>query len=403
MFGEPPLPTVVELAGALRDLTDTVQSLERSSPELEALVQTVRDAQQQLAAQAPTDLRPRVGDDPAPDRRVYVDHGYARRRLQPVLPAVHARARPRLTTTPARHGTVEFPISYEGPPGLVHGGFLAVFFDCVLQELNCALGLAGKTAELSRPVPATHAVAHAARRTGPSGSSTTAASPGTPSCSWATNCCARRTCSQPRATAPRCPADVAAPPMSTTVSRVLRAHVAERPDAEFVVCDDDRLTYADAERRSRVLARGLLAAGAGRGSRIGLLFPTGVDFVLAWLATARIGAIAVPISTFSTSRELRDLLARADVDLLLGVREYRGNDYVGRARRRGRVARRSAGRAPDRGAAPPGRVARRLRHARGARRRRARRGCSTRSRTTSRPTTAWSSCTRRGRPARRRV
>jgi acyl-CoA synthetase (AMP-forming)/AMP-acid ligase II len=95
-----------------------------------------------------------------------------------------------------------------------------------------------------------------------------------------------------------------------------------------VVCDDDRLTYADAERRSRVLARGLLAAGAGRGSRIGLLFPTGLDFVLAWLAAVRVGAIAVPISTFSTARELRDLLARADVDVVIGVGGYRGNDYV---------------------------------------------------------------------------
>jgi acyl-CoA synthetase (AMP-forming)/AMP-acid ligase II len=113
-----------------------------------------------------------------------------------------------------------------------------------------------------------------------------------------------------------------------TVSRVLRERVAEAPDAEFVVCDDDRLAYADAERRSRVLARGLLATGAGRGSRVGLVFPTGIEFVLAWLATVRIGAIAVPISTFSTPIELRDLLARADVDVLLGVPEYRGNDYV---------------------------------------------------------------------------
>jgi acyl-CoA synthetase (AMP-forming)/AMP-acid ligase II len=115
---------------------------------------------------------------------------------------------------------------------------------------------------------------------------------------------------------------------SATVGRVLRSQLAERPDADFVVCDDDRLTYDDAERRSRVLARGLLAAGAGRGSRVGLLFPTGVDFVLAWLAAVRVGAIAVPISTFSTPRELRDLLARADVDLVLGVDAYRGNDYA---------------------------------------------------------------------------
>jgi acyl-coenzyme A thioesterase PaaI-like protein len=153
VFGEPPLATVVELAGALRDLTDTVQSLERSSPELEALVQTVRDAQRQLAMQGPVDLRPRVGDDPSPDRRVYVDHGYAIGEYNPCFP----RYTLELDGGGGAFGTVEFPISYEGPPGVVHGGFLAVFFDCVLQELNCALGLAGKTAELSlrfrRPTP----------------------------------------------------------------------------------------------------------------------------------------------------------------------------------------------------------------------------------------------------------
>jgi acyl-CoA synthetase (AMP-forming)/AMP-acid ligase II len=114
----------------------------------------------------------------------------------------------------------------------------------------------------------------------------------------------------------------------TTVGRVLRQRVAVHPELDFVVCDDDRLTYAEAERHSRALARGLLAAGAGRGSRVGLLFPTGTTFVVTFLAVARIGAIAVPISTFSTAAELRDLLGRADVDVLLGVREYRGNDYA---------------------------------------------------------------------------
>ena len=152
VFGEAPLPPMKELAAALRDLTDTALSLERSSPELEHLVQTVRDAQQQLAAQAPTDLRPRVGDEPSRDRRVYVDHGYAVGDYNPCFPQYTLEL-----DDDGAHGTVEFPISYEGPPGIVHGGFLAVFFDCVVQELNCAMGLAGKTAELSvryrRPTP----------------------------------------------------------------------------------------------------------------------------------------------------------------------------------------------------------------------------------------------------------
>ena len=50
-----------------------------------------------------------------------------------------------------------FPIAYEGPPGLVHGGFLALFFDCVVQHHNCEVGLAGKTTSLTvrylRPTP----------------------------------------------------------------------------------------------------------------------------------------------------------------------------------------------------------------------------------------------------------
>jgi acyl-coenzyme A thioesterase PaaI-like protein len=152
VFGERPLPTVVDLAAALRDLTDTVLSLERTSPELEQLVQTVRDAQRQLASQSPADLRPRVGADPGDDRRVYVDHGCAIGEYNPCFPRYTLQV-----DGDGAHGTVEFPISYEGPPGIVHGGFLAVFFDCALQELNCALGLAGKTAELSlrfrRPAP----------------------------------------------------------------------------------------------------------------------------------------------------------------------------------------------------------------------------------------------------------
>ena len=152
VFGEPPLPTVVELAGELRALTSTVLTLEQTSPELEALVQTVRDAQRVLAEQAPSDLRPRVGDAPTDEQRVYVDHGYDIGTYNPCFPEYTLEVE-----GTSGHGTVEFPLCFEGPPGIVHGGFLAVFFDCVLQQLNCDLGRAGKTAGLAlrfrRPTP----------------------------------------------------------------------------------------------------------------------------------------------------------------------------------------------------------------------------------------------------------
>jgi acyl-CoA synthetase (AMP-forming)/AMP-acid ligase II len=104
-----------------------------------------------------------------------------------------------------------------------------------------------------------------------------------------------------------------------------RAALGEKP---LLVCDDDVLTYAEADRRSAAVARGLLALGVGKGAHVGLLHPNGADFVVRFLAAARIGAVTVPLSTFSTRPELEDLLRRADVQVLLATRSYRNRDYV---------------------------------------------------------------------------
>ncbi len=112
-----------------------------------------------------------------------------------------------------------------------------------------------------------------------------------------------------------------------TVPALLRSQVAARPDQVLLTCDDDSLTYAEADGRSAELARALLAAGAGPGTRVALLFPNSPDFVVGWLAAARIGAVSVPLSTFSTSAELVGLLRGADVAVLLAAAGYRSHDY----------------------------------------------------------------------------
>jgi len=114
----------------------------------------------------------------------------------------------------------------------------------------------------------------------------------------------------------------------TTVPAVLARHARDRADHPWIVCDDDRLTFAEAERTSRAIARGLVANGFGRGAHVGILYPTGVEYVCTWLAIARLGAVAVPISTFSTAAELATLVRNADLRALVTTREYRGNDYV---------------------------------------------------------------------------
>ena len=113
-----------------------------------------------------------------------------------------------------------------------------------------------------------------------------------------------------------------------TIPALLRSQVTLRPDAALLVCDSDVLTYGEADRRSAALARALLTLGAGKSTHVGLLHPNGPDFVVGWLAAARIGAVTVPLSTFSTAGELAVLLRGADVAILLSAASYRSHDYV---------------------------------------------------------------------------
>ena len=47
------------------------------------------------------------------------------------------------------HGTVRFGVTFEGPPGCVHGGFVAHFFDQILGQHNLWAKIPAMTGTLS--------------------------------------------------------------------------------------------------------------------------------------------------------------------------------------------------------------------------------------------------------------
>jgi acyl-CoA synthetase (AMP-forming)/AMP-acid ligase II len=120
------------------------------------------------------------------------------------------------------------------------------------------------------------------------------------------------------------------PSESPTVGEILREQARSRGDHPLLVCDAERISYAEADRGSAQLARGLIALGAGKGTHVGLLYPNGVAFVVGMLAAARIGAVVVPFSTFATARELGAQLVDSDAQILLAAPSYRSHDYVQR-------------------------------------------------------------------------
>jgi acyl-CoA synthetase (AMP-forming)/AMP-acid ligase II len=102
------------------------------------------------------------------------------------------------------------------------------------------------------------------------------------------------------------------------------------PDGDFLITDDERLTIAEADTASLELADALLAAGVGKGTRVGILFPNCAQWLICWLAAARIGALTVPLSTFAPGSELARQLRHTDVQVVLMGRSIAGRDLVER-------------------------------------------------------------------------
>jgi hypothetical protein len=151
-FGVEPLTQTQEVAALLRRVTSLVLALEEPEPEVHRLVAELSKAEAVLIARVPPSQTPRVGAAADGDGRVYLDHARDIGAFNPCFPEYD------ITVDGSRaEGTVSFPVVFEGPPGIVHGGFLALFFDCAVQHHNCDLGVAGKSTSLAlryrRPTP----------------------------------------------------------------------------------------------------------------------------------------------------------------------------------------------------------------------------------------------------------
>ena len=125
------------------------------------------------------------------------------------------------------------------------------------------------------------------------------------------------------------------PKAATTFPQLIRAAAAAYGDDVAVVlrdgeAPDESITYAELDRKSAELARGLVARGAGKGMRIGFIYGNGPNFVVMLAAISRIGAIAIPISTMIRSNELVRVLRQSDVHGLIVQRKFLKHDYVER-------------------------------------------------------------------------
>ncbi|MWA00204.1 AMP-binding protein [Actinomadura sp. LD22] len=102
---------------------------------------------------------------------------------------------------------------------------------------------------------------------------------------------------------------------------LFREHVRAAPEAEAVVDGAGALTYAALDARVRRAAAALHAGGRGPADIIAVLLPNGRDAVVAELAVAAIGAVALPIPHTHGPREVASLVRRSRAAALIASGE----------------------------------------------------------------------------------
>ncbi|MES2054954.1 MAG: AMP-binding protein [Pseudomonadota bacterium] len=107
------------------------------------------------------------------------------------------------------------------------------------------------------------------------------------------------------------------PPRLDRISDYPAWFAARTPDAEAMVLDDRRWTYAAMRDAIDQLARALVASGIGKGDRVATLQTPHPDYLIAFLATASIGAIWIGLNPRYTLDELVYVIGDAAPRVLL--------------------------------------------------------------------------------------
>ena len=87
-------------------------------------------------------------------------------------------------------------------------------------------------------------------------------------------------------------------------------------------------SYAQMLEECRRVAAALIAAGAGKGSRVGVLISNRPEWIFVAFGSAMAGAVCVALNTFSTPAELQYQLQHADIEFLFMEAKVASKDFL---------------------------------------------------------------------------
>ncbi|AZI35072.1 putative fatty-acid--CoA ligase [Caenibius tardaugens NBRC 16725] len=101
----------------------------------------------------------------------------------------------------------------------------------------------------------------------------------------------------------------------------LEERAADSGDVPFILFEEQRITFADANRRANQIANAAMAQGLKRGDVVALMMYNRPEFVLYWLGLSKAGIVTALINTSATGAVLRHALTQVNSRALIIDRE----------------------------------------------------------------------------------
>ena len=116
--------------------------------------------------------------------------------------------------------------------------------------------------------------------------------------------------------------------MRGVVADILRSRVRQDPEEPFIKCGGEWRSAGEVDRQSDTVAAGLAALGLAKGQRIAFIVPNRDEYIDLFFASAKIGAIQVPLNIFLKGEFLRYQIADSGAEILvtdaMGLRSAAG-------------------------------------------------------------------------------
>lgn len=100
------------------------------------------------------------------------------------------------------------------------------------------------------------------------------------------------------------------------VSNTLKETARKFNNREAIVIDERRITYGELDREAAKLANQLIQLGVQSGDRVGIALKNSAEFIIAFYAVARAGAVMIPINPFFSKEESSYVVEQSQANVI---------------------------------------------------------------------------------------